>query len=195
MGLLLKPQISEKEAAGIFLGRLSRDIHSGWSKIFEAIRPSFPTGIALVDNDQAAMEEFFLAVVAVHLESLDQVFDRERADRLRIYIGDLLSSPPFCRAGDANARDCQQATLREYRRAFGEAPRSRQSSGDAVAALLHERLGASYAGPDSARAPAQRDAKALSSILANFGVSWWRYLGHKYRISGPRRAWWSRARR
>jgi hypothetical protein len=186
MGFFLKPRLTEKETAGVFLGRLSLSVQAAWPRIFETIRPFFSARVALVDNEEAAKGEFFLAVLASHLENLDRIFEPARADRLRGHITDVASSPPFCRRGDASAREYQRQVLSEYRRAWAEAGASGRSPPEAVASRLGSRLGIGFSGGREAD-PLSSQTEVLASVLANFDVSWWRHLVRKYRIQEPGR--------
>jgi len=125
--------------------------------------------------------------VAIHLESLEEVFDAERAGRLRSHIREVLFSPPFRKTDDVQAKKYQEKNLQDYQRACEEGRAAGHLPDDAVASLLHERLGSTYRGRETPSPPEAEGAQALAPILAAFGVSWWRYLGHKYRIAEPRR--------
>ena len=184
MGFFLKPRLTEQEAAGVFLGRLSLNIQAAWPRIFEIIRPAFSARVALVDNEEAAKGEFFLAVLATHLESLDRVFEPPRVDRLRRHIIEVAASPPFCRRGDAPAREYQKQLLSEYREAWVEAVANGRPPPLSVASKLGGRLGVGFGG-DRGEHPLSSETELLASILANFDVSWWRHLVQKYRIVEP----------
>lgn len=179
MGLLLKPRITEREAAEIFLKLLFGNVERAWPRIFEIVRPSFPDAVALIDNEQAAKGEFFLAAVAIHLEGLAQVLESSRAARLVAFIAERVGAPPFCRSGDAAARERLDRTLGVYREACraveGGVPY------EAVAGHLRDRLGATLSARPAAPA-AEPLPDPLARVLGNFGVSWWRSFARKYWI-------------
>ena len=179
MGLFLKPRISENEAAGIFVSRLYQAVERSWPVIFERVRPTLSDRTSVIDNESAGRREFFLAVVATHLEELERVFDPERAGRIRALIGEALGA-----AGEGF-----DAALESYRGRWDEARERGEDPRRAVGALLHERLGATFSAKSSR--PERAGAEPLIpllGILSNFDISWWRYLTQKYRIEKPKRA-------
>jgi hypothetical protein len=167
----------------MFLKLLADNVERSWPRIFELIRPTFSRKVAVVDNEQTAKMEFLLAVLASHLGELERVFHGARVRRVREHIIELLHGPQFSGARDAGAQEYQEATLAEYRRTWERAASAQESALPAVAALLHERLGATFSPSARAGAPESGDGiDVLSSLLANFDIRWWRHFTHKYRI-------------
>lgn len=172
MGIFLKPRITESEAARIFLTQLQDSTRKSWPGILELVRPTLPSRTAIIDNPRAAQEEFALCVVAAHLAGLERIFDAGRAERVRGFILASLGAPEALAA----YRGCWERSGKE-----GEDPLL------SAAVLLHERLGAAFSARSEREGdPDAVDVSPLAVILNRFGLSWWRYLGQKYRIEKPK---------
>ncbi|GAB4275183.1 MAG: hypothetical protein Kow0092_30750 [Deferrisomatales bacterium] len=175
MGLFLKPRISEREAAAIFLQSLARDLRQSWPDLAARLRSAFPSHPAVVDNESAAQREFSLAVVATHLEELHAVLGPAKAERVGRHVLDILADP--------HLGPDSRATVEAYRRAWRAAGETGRPPLEAVALRLYEVLGATFSGKGRKNRPeAPGDAGAVADLLRRFGVSWWRFLLQKYKI-------------
>jgi hypothetical protein len=83
-----KKQLSEPEVANEFVLMIWRDIQQKWPQIIEDLRW---LSVDVSPKDQSAVYEFTLAVVAVQIQALPNLFPIAQAARLREYILQCIS--------------------------------------------------------------------------------------------------------
>ncbi len=130
MGICKKKQLSEVEAAGQFVLTICRDVQQQWPQIVEDLKW---VSVHALPKDQFAAYEFTLAVIAVQIQALPNLFPIQQATRLREYILRCISLSEL----GSYSRDIMQ----EYQNVWDESLQRLEIPLHGIAATLFDRLG------------------------------------------------------
>ncbi|MFC1597703.1 hypothetical protein ACFL5Q_07185, partial [Planctomycetota bacterium] len=81
-----KPKITEMEFAGYFCWTLSMEIQNNWASILEDINRLMGGDDSNIHVHDLAMTDFELPLIAVEIQELSNLLEKDQADRIREYI-------------------------------------------------------------------------------------------------------------
>ena len=174
MGLFGKKKLSEIESAGQFVLMVTRNSQQYWPTFAKDLNSISQAENPIPDNQQAAFE-FVLAVIAIQIQALPNLFPSDQASRIRECVMRCISSPEL----GVYPRE----TIQEYQNAWDQSLKHNVPPFDGIASILFDKLGCR----DSVKISSVSFKSpillmALSEKVVTFGGPWWKTVSQQYKL-------------
>lgn len=127
---LFKKKITEEEASRQFVLAKVQEGKKFWTMTYSTLKDQFGEK-AIIQNEDMGVLDLFLAKIALHIQSLKNLFPSEQASRIHKYMLKYVNSPEY--------GDYAMSEIMEYDRIYNESIKSEENPVDAVAARLLRR--------------------------------------------------------
>jgi len=134
---LFRKKITEEEAALQFVSIKLREGKDFWPTTYATLKDTFGEKFRIQDEDMGIFD-LFLDKIALHVQSLKNLFPPEQADRIRRWILKNMDSAEY---GDYTRNE-----IKEYEKVYNESIKLGENPINAIAVrLLHRWLGSNIA--------------------------------------------------
>lgn len=174
MGLFGKKKLSEIEAAGQFVLKVTTGVQQHWPEIASELKAMLQAEDS-ISNDQYACFEFVLAVIATQIQALPNLLAADQANRLREYVVQCISSPEL--------GEYPREAMQEYQNAWDQALEQVEPPFYGIASVLYDKLECrSTVEIGEARLKNPLLLVALSEKVVTFGDAWWKTITQEYKL-------------
>ena len=174
MGLFDKKKITETEIAGQFVITITEGVQENWLSIAKELSQLLQSN-RVISEDQYAVFEFALAVIATQIQALPNLLKQEQASRIRNYILKCISSPEL--------GSYPKEAIEAYQDAWNASLEQGEPPFYGIASVLFDKLECGDTveiGSEKFKSPIL--IMALSEQVVKFGGSWWKNVIEKYKI-------------
>ena len=169
-----KKKISELEAAGIFVVSMVRGVQDTWPSIVSELASLLGEDVQRMDTEQVKFD-FVLAVIAVQMQALSNLFPADQAARIREHVLKCISSP------DLGTYPID--SLKEYEHAWKASLDAREPPWGSLASILYDKIGCNKSvsvGDAKVKSPIL--LVGLGSAIVRLGRAWWKDFISAYEL-------------
>lgn len=172
---LFKRRVSETEATATFVRHIFVVTRAEWDRIRDQLAPFLSESDRLTLNDTWTEYEFAVACIALEAQSVRNLLPIEQAQRIWLYLRDVLDAPELNRVG-VEALAAYDAAWQSSLKAV-EPPFSR------LAGTFHDRAGLSSR--VELHSVAFKDPMLLAALavaMVTLGGGWWKAFLQRYKL-------------